>query len=963
MTMIDRDIFSFGDLLQAFRRRQRLTQRRLAQALGVHRRTLGRWEQGDYLPESKALVLELARHLKLDEQETRQLLEASLTALSPYWSVPLLRNPYFTGRAEILAELHVQLGVEQAVFLTQSSALHGLGGVGKTQLALEYAYRHALEYSAVFWIGAETEESIVSSLRRIAEVLQLPERDDTDQQRIVASVQRWLSTHGQWLLIWDNVEDLTLFDRFLSSVRQGAMLITTRRQALGTIARDINLSPMDTEEGLLFLLRRTKILPPDASARNQLNKRRAGVDEAVAELVAILGGLPLALDQAGAYIEETGCSPIDYLHRYTQQRFTLLNRRGTSLGTDHPQSVATTFTLAYERVACEHPVALHLLWVCAFFQPEAIPEELFIEGAAYLGPNVAALVDHPIQYDQIIAVLRNLSLLQRHAETHTLSLHRLVQAILLDNMTEAERTLWISRCIDALDAVFPEVLPETEHAIWKFCERLLAHALRCLDWARFAEQSLTFASLAYKVAQYLRTCGRYAEAEPFFQQAIHIREHVWGPDHPEVARVLNYLAVLYWHQGRYRDAEPLFKRILSIQEQTLGPEHADTAKTLNNLAVLYGSQGRYAEAEPLFQRILSIREQTLGPDHSDTATTLNNLALLYREQGKDAEAEALYVRALAVHEYTLGPEHIRVAQVLNNLAEVYQDQGRDAEAEPLLRRARSILEQVLGPDHPDMVGVLNNLADLLQNQQRSSEAEALYERALRIGEQSQEPSAYSHQAISLNGLANLFRDQGEYAEAESWYQRALALCEQHLGQHHPETAQTLHDLALLQQKQGRLDGALVLAQRALVLRSQVLGEKHPKTDVTHALCVQLLKDQTEGQGNGVSYLGKEKMPDSRSEGDHREKESLPSSGLVELASPESHPLQTFLDACCDLHPRAWCRSADLWQAYEQWSSERQERYPLSRSAFTQQLKAAGCQATRTNRARIWRGITLVNRKE
>jgi len=127
-----------------------------------------------------------------------------------YWLVPYPRNPFFAGREEILEALHTQLGVDHTVVLTQSSALHGLCGVGKTQIALEYAYRHALEYSAIFWIGAETDEQVIASLLHMAETLQLPEREDNDQQRVVAAVQRWLSTHGQWLLIWDNVEDLTI---------------------------------------------------------------------------------------------------------------------------------------------------------------------------------------------------------------------------------------------------------------------------------------------------------------------------------------------------------------------------------------------------------------------------------------------------------------------------------------------------------------------------------------------------------------------------------------------------------------------------------------------------------------------------------------------------------------------------------------------------------------------------------
>ena len=190
-------------------------------------------------------MLELARYLRLDEQETRQLLEASLTALAPHWLVPLPRNPFFTGREEVLETLHAQLGVEQAGMLPCASALCGLGGMGQTQIALEYIYRHALDYSAVFWISAETEGNIVAGLLSIAELILAPEIEDKDQLRVIAAVQRWLNAHGPWLLIWDNIEDLNLLRRFLPTTRSGALLLTTRYQTLGTFARSLDLLPKE----------------------------------------------------------------------------------------------------------------------------------------------------------------------------------------------------------------------------------------------------------------------------------------------------------------------------------------------------------------------------------------------------------------------------------------------------------------------------------------------------------------------------------------------------------------------------------------------------------------------------------------------------------------------------------------------------------------------------------------------
>ncbi|HTD20025.1 MAG TPA: helix-turn-helix domain-containing protein, partial [Ktedonobacteraceae bacterium] len=281
---------SFGEILRVYRKRKRITQKQLAQLLETHANTISSWELGTYLPQTRGLVLELARHLGLNDQETRQLLEASLTALSSHWHLPSPRNPFFTGREDILDTLHQCLSTNQASYV-----LHGLGGIGKTQIAVEYAYRHAQEYTAIFWIGAETPESIASSFLSIATLLGLPEHQESDQGRIAAAVRRWLSTHRQWLLIWDNVEDLDLLSSYLPPARQGAMLFTTRQQTLGTLAQGMELQPMMEEEGTLFLLRRAKLLDPTAPAEQlkQLAQRTPFEYAAARELVAAMDGLPL----------------------------------------------------------------------------------------------------------------------------------------------------------------------------------------------------------------------------------------------------------------------------------------------------------------------------------------------------------------------------------------------------------------------------------------------------------------------------------------------------------------------------------------------------------------------------------------------------------------------------------------------------------------------------------------------
>jgi tetratricopeptide (TPR) repeat protein/transcriptional regulator with XRE-family HTH domain len=961
MIPTDIDLFSFGQLLKTFRKRQRLTQLKLAEVIGVHRSTLLNWEQGNFLPDSKTMVLELARHLHLDDQETRQLLEASLTALSPHWLVPLPRNPFFTGRGEILEVLRAQLGVDRAVAHTQSAALHGLGGVGKTQVALEYAYRHALEYSAVFWIGAETEESMVTSLLHIAEVLQLPERADKDQQRVVTAVQRWLSIHGQWLLVWDNVEDFELFQRFLPATRSGAILLTTRHQVLGTLAQGLDLLPMGQEEGILFLLRRAKMLKPEATIDevHQLATQGPAQFAAALELVTILGTLPLALDQAGAYLEETRCGLPTYLDLFRTRRAILLQQRGKG-SHNHPASVSTTFTLAITAITQHYPAVLDLLRVCAQLHPDAIPEELFHQGAEYLGVALQTVCRDKFEWNKVVAVACGYSLLERQPEQQTLSIHRLVRSVLLDAMNDEEQTLWSTRVTTMIDAALPEVKQITEYAVWKQCESLLPHILVCLQQEGDVSVWPPLASLAYKTACYLLKRGQHLEAERLFQRALQIWEKVLGSEHPNVANSLNYLAILSLNQGKYAQAERLFQRALQIAEQTLGPEHPNVAVSLHDLAVLLQEQGKYTVAEPLAQRALQIREKVLGSEHPVVATSLNDLGDLFREQGRYAEAELLMQRGLQIREKALGLEHLTVFDSLNSLANLYRDQGRYPKAEPLYQRALQIAEQTLGPDHPRVAILLSDLAECSRRQSKDMVAERLFQRALQIAEQTLGPE-HPYVSVPLNGLANISRDRSHYLEAEQFYQRALLLREHHPGQHHPELAEILHDLALFRQKQGDLSEGFSYAERALHIRLKVLGDAHPKTITTRTLHTQL--HQVAATKKSFSDQEMVMMADT----DRKERQAgesvLPPHNNIDTLTITNDPLQGFLEVLCEVHSRAWCRSANLWQAYLHWAKEQHERYPLTRGAFIAQLKVHGFFADRTRSARIWRGITLVNKQQ
>ena len=820
----------FGDLIKAFRKQKRVSQQELAVKLGIHYNTLSKWERGMCLPDSKGMVLELAKELHLAEQETRLLLEASLTALSPHWSVPYPRNPFFTGRTEILETLHMHLGPDQTNDHVQSYALRGLGGVGKTQLALEYAYRYALEYSAIFWIGAETLESITSSLLNIAEVLQLPGRDDKDPERVIAAVQRWLSSHRQWLLIWDNLEDLSLLQHFLPCARQGAILLTTRQQALGTFAQGIDLFPMSQEEGRLFLLRRAKMLEPEMTYE-QMQQFAADLPTeyaAASVLVTVMAGLPLALDQAGAYIEESGCGLAVYLQRYKQQHVSLLERRGLP-GKDHPYSVATTFRLASERMKQE-PQASALLKVCVFLHAEAIPEELFIAGATYLGPELAPLAADLSQLDQAIASLRGLSLVQRQAKTRTLSLHRLVQTVLREQMDEAEQMLWLKRASRALNAVFPEAIYE----VWEQCERLLPHALAVTAAIQDQASDQTVVELLRKAAGYLRARAQYKQAEPLYQRALRIGEQALGPAHHDMVFSLNGLALLYAEQGKNEQAELLHRQALYVGEQTLGPMHPDIAQLMNGLATLYWKEGKYEQAKALYEQALCIREAALGGEHPEITALLNGLALLYIEQGEDELAKSLCWRSLHIWERVLEVDYPELFRRSGSLAARGVLQGKEEWTLHLWEQKGAQYAHVAYP--------LYGLATLFAREGRDELAVSFYRCALRIGELAL-GSEHPNIVYPLNGLANLYLRQEKYELAEPLYQRALRIRERRFGRRHPETAQTLHDLAVFYRAQGKIDEALSFAKRALEIYSRSLGTSHPKTATTRTIYAQMLQEQ------------------------------------------------------------------------------------------------------------------------
>jgi tetratricopeptide (TPR) repeat protein len=752
----------------------------------------------------------------------------------------------FKGRDAFLDDLQRRLGAGDGrpAAIVAHQAVHGLGGVGKTRAAIEYAWRFRDDYTALLFVPAPSAAELRAKLADLVGVFAIATAETAVEPRLGA-VLSWLDAHPGWLLILDNIdteEAAREVHQLLAQLRAGHVLITSRIANWRAGIEPVELHVLAQADAVAFLLERTTHRPqrPDDDAR-------------AAEIARELDGLALALEQAGAYIDKLRLSFAEYLVRWHAKRAEVLKWHDEQV-MGYPVSVAVTWETTFAQL--EEPER-RLLEVLAWLAPEPIP--LFLFGTEPLTSAVPEARDR-------LAGLTGYSLAGFAPEGDTVEVHRLVQEVTRGRVPETDRTATLQVALEAVNELAPyEVSDVRTWAVWT---PLAAHADAVIRYAdadgiaeptarlmsqlgvyrlsrgqfrdaeplfrralAIGEQNLglddpNVASVLNNLAFLLRDTNRLDEAEPLFRRALAIDERSYGPDHPKIARDLNNLAMLIQVTNRLDEAEPLFRRALAIDERCYGLDHPKIARDLNNLALLLQATNRLAEAEPLFRRALAINERSYGLDHPRVATALNNLALLLRATNRLAEAESLFRRALAIDERSYGPDHPDVARDLNNLALLLQTTNRPDEAEPLIRRALAIDERSYGPDHPNVAIDLNNLAELLQATNRLDEAEPLVRRALAIDERSYGPD-HPDVARDLNNLAELLRAANRLAEAEPLYYRAVEILEASLGFDHPNVAATINNLAGLLRDTNRLSEANPFYRRALAIWEQSLGPDHP----------------------------------------------------------------------------------------------------------------------------------------
>ena len=586
------------------------------------------------------------------------------------------RNPYFIGRETLLSLLHDQLQKKGISALAQA-AIHGLGGIGKTQTAIEYAHRFGNHYCFVLWVPAENETGLKTVYLSIARELGFID-EKADLETAAAATKAWLSREDGWLLIFDNADDPALVRNYLPSVRAGGkVLLTSRAKSFAKVGirEPFRVETLDPEDAVKFLIERT-----------------GNADtEAAAVLAEELGYLPLALEQAAAYIETVGGGFTEYLARYRRQGLALLEKGEPS--TDYPKTVATTWTLSFTAVKESSRASAELLTAAAFLVPDSVPIEIFTLGGSELGDLLAQALEgsdeDPLVFWELIESLERYSLVERLPD-EAFKLHRLAQEVIKNSLGEEVRRVWAERVVRALNAAYPS--PEFDN--WGLCQRLQPSALLASEMTRSYElESAEVGRLFNQAGYFAWGRGDHANAKLFHEFCLKIAERVLGGEHLNTLTARNNLAEILRDLGDLGGARKLHEQAVEIQERVQGVEHHLTLVSRNNLASVLYALGDFTGARKLHEQTLEIQERVRGGEHPETLASKNNLAQTLRALGDLVSARKLHEQILEIRERMWGGEHPdTTTSNWNLLSTVRQLNDSDAEAY-LINKLRWLLDR------------------------------------------------------------------------------------------------------------------------------------------------------------------------------------------------------------------------------------------------------------------------------
>ncbi|WP_425831500.1 FxSxx-COOH system tetratricopeptide repeat protein [Streptomyces fractus] len=721
-------------------------------------------------------------------------------------NLPESASGVFMGREAEIATVRRLLAGSGEAAVTQESgirAIHGLGGIGKSTLALHYAHRYRQDYTLVWWITATDTEQIVNALADLALYLCPQLASTAGPPERAAWAHLWLQWHPGWLLVFDNVEDPADLRHYLGSLPDGHHLATSR---IGTgwhaIAPTMALGLLDADaaESLLSTL---AFGPHYTASTDQRQHARA--------LAAELGHLPLALEQAGAYLYETGTSLTDYRR--------LLGRvidRAPG-GIDPERTIAQIWEHTLTAVERRNPQAVTLLNAMAWLAPDDIPRSL-----------IAPMCPDPLDLAAALGALHAYNMIAFSTDRQSISVHRLVQTVLRHQSAPDKGTTTGRQNAEQL---IQQGATETDTSSSQW-EHLLPHITALLESTPdHGTASTETADVYLAAAQYLERQGRDAHTIPLHTAVLAQRKQVLGDTHPHTLASRNNLALAYRSAGDLGQAIPLHTAVLAQRKQVLGDTHPHTLASRNNLASTYESAGDLGQAIPLYKTTLALCEQVLGDTHPDTLATRNNLAHAYESAGDPKRAIPLLETTLTQREQVLGDTHPDTLATRNNLAGAYESAGDPKRAIPLLETTLALCEQVLGDTHPDTLTIRNNLAGAYESAGDPKRAIPLLETTLALCEQVL-GDTHPDTLTIRNNLAGAYESAGDPKRAIPLLETTLALCEQVLGDTHPDTLTIRNNLAHAYESAGDPKRAIPLYKTNLAQCKQVLGDTHPHTLAT-----------------------------------------------------------------------------------------------------------------------------------
>jgi tetratricopeptide (TPR) repeat protein len=727
--------------------------------------------------------------------------------LPPVWNLLLASNPNFTGRTTILDALHAGLTQDQGMVRPQVIA--GTGGVGKTQLAVEYAYRHRADYDTVWWISAETTASLHADYAALAP--EVGQGTSPDQDAMVDAVHEWLERNSRWLLIFDNVDDPPATVPLLPRAGEGQLIMTSQQEDdLDGRADLVPLDVLTEEEATQFLLTRTKAT--DLGAARQL--------------AAALGYLPLALEQAGAFIAETKVITLSrYLELFEQRSLELLEK-GRPRGR-HQRTVDTTWDLSLQRLHQETFAAVELLNLLAFLAPDDFPWQLLADHAENLPNTLAAAARDELALAEVIGAAQRYSLVK--VTGNGLVVHRLLQAVIRQDLSADVQREWAAAAIRLLEASFPQDSGDVR--TWEDCQRLLPHALATTDHAeRLDVEPDATSGLLDRTATYLRGRAQYTQARILYQRALAIAEANLEPTNPTLGARLSNLGGVLQDLGDLNGAKTQLERALEIDEAAYGPNHPEVATDRNNLGSVLQALGDLNGAKTQYEQALALTEAALGPNHPNVAIRRNNLGNVLQALGDLNGAKTQYEQALALTEAALGPNHPNVAIRRGNLGSVLQALGDLNGAKTQYERALEIDEAAYGPNHPDVGRDRGNLGSVLQDLGDLNGAKTQLERALAITEKNRGPND-PRVGVELFNLAQILKDLGDLPGARTALERTVVIDEAAYGVDHPEVATDLAALGSVLRDLGDLHAATAAFKRAARIGEAAYGPDHPDVEL------------------------------------------------------------------------------------------------------------------------------------